>query len=136
MAPHSIAPDSPPASAVDDRRLRQLLSAWFQTECQVASLPSLPSSASSASWQAIAEHARSVGPYLVDLCAARQLDVLHTDPEDGEPLVSSSSPAEVVRHELELVRRLGALAVDSGDTGLRRFCEGWLSARVPHVEAC
>lgn len=82
------------------------------------------------SWTAIAEHARSVGPYLVDLCAARQLNVR----EVPSVALSSSSPFKVLKRELELVRRLEVVADGAGDIGLRQFCEGWLRVRSAHLE--
>lgn len=131
MAPLSVAPCTPHSCAVADRRVRQLLSALFHTETQVPALVSATANKPS-SWTAIAEHARSVGPYLVDLCAARQLNVKDVP---SVSLSSSSSPFDVLQREVDLVRRLGEVADDAGDTGLRQFCEGWLRARSPHVGA-
>jgi len=128
MAPSSVAPYTPPASAVSDRHVRRLLSALFHTETQVPALVSAAAEKPS-SWAAIAEHARSVGPYLVDLCAARQLNVKDVP----SVALSSSSPFDVLQREVALVRRLGEVADDAGDTGLRQFCEGWLRARSPHL---
>ena len=123
MAPESIAPFSPPFAAVADRRVRRLLSALFHTEQQVSTLvgsaaaPTNPNGwrpanhlnnqqdstaerSNPSPWTAIVEHARYVGPYLVDLCAARQLDVKNGKRfASSSSRVSSLSAADVLRRE-------------------------------------
>ncbi len=133
MAPESITPFDAPVTAQQDHHVRRLLTAFFHTEQQV---PRLCSTAGNVVGNSVGnglvgviEHARSAGLYLADICAARHLKL-----EDSDAIrLVSSSPFDVLQRELELVQHLAEACASVGDDGLRRFCDGWLRARMAQL---
>lgn len=129
MAPESITPFDAPVTAQQDHHVRRLLTAFFHTEQQVPHLCGTVGNAAGNGLVGVIEHARSAGLYLADICAARHLKL-----EDSDAIrLVSSSPFDVLQRELELVQHLAEACASVGDDGLRRFCDGWLRARMAQL---